>query len=255
MKTSRKTPARSATRKGGSRTAPTLARLSFESSPERMAEFEAVYEAKVAPILKAHGLAESSERGRPTPSHIFSRLFEVKTPSEVAEKYEALQKDPAWQETLRELETTFGTGGSIRHRFDLYVAPAGPGKVVSAGKGKGHWRTYDATDGLSGGDTWAILEDRDGVLWFGFPYGVSRYDGKTFTTFTARDGLVGHHVTSIFQDREGYLWFGTVGGVSRFDGQTFTTFTTRDGLAGNSVRSIFRTGMGFSGSVQAGVEA
>lgn len=109
----------------------TLARLSFWLPPERMAEFATDYEAKVAPILKAHGLTESSERGRATPENVFSRLFEMKTPSEVVEKRETLQKDPAWQEALRDLGTAFGAEGPTQHSFELYAAPAGPGKVVS----------------------------------------------------------------------------------------------------------------------------
>ena len=39
---------------------PTLARLSFWVPPERMAEFATDYEEKVIPILKRHGLVESS---------------------------------------------------------------------------------------------------------------------------------------------------------------------------------------------------
>jgi len=206
-----------------------------------MAGFEAVYEEKFVPILKAHGLTESSEKGRPTPAHIFSRLFEVKTPSEAAEKREALQKDPAWQETLRELGTAFGTGGSIRHGFGLYAAPAGPGKIAPAGKGRGHWRTYDGADGLANIWVRPVFQDRNGVLWFGTESGVSRYDGRTFTTFTTQDGLADDLVSSIFQDREGNLWFGAYGGgVSRYDGETWTTFTTKDGLASNTVSSILQ---------------
>ena len=138
----------------------TLARLSFWVSPERMAEFATDYEAKVVPILKAHGLTESSERGRATPTDVFSRLFEVASPSEVEKKRNALQKDPVWTAVLERLGTAFGTGqadGLIQYGFGLYSAQAGPGKVVSAGPGKvvpagrgtGHWRTYDATDGLA----------------------------------------------------------------------------------------------------------
>lgn len=58
-------------------TSPTLARLSFYVPPNRMAEFEAVYNAKVAPILKTHGLMESAQRGRATVDNVFSRLFEL----------------------------------------------------------------------------------------------------------------------------------------------------------------------------------
>jgi len=41
--------------------APTLARLSFWAPQERMAEFEADYQAKVVPILRKHELVEYSE--------------------------------------------------------------------------------------------------------------------------------------------------------------------------------------------------
>jgi len=48
-----------------------------------MDTFEATYRKKLVPILKQHDLEESSERGRRTVEGVFSRLFEVETPSEV----------------------------------------------------------------------------------------------------------------------------------------------------------------------------
>ena len=98
-----------------------------------MAEFEAAYEAKVAPILKAHSLVVSSERGRATPDSIFSRLFEMKTPSEVADKQKALQGDPTFRDVLQKLGANFGPSqpdSLIRFAFGVYAAPAGPGKIV-----------------------------------------------------------------------------------------------------------------------------
>jgi len=229
--------------------APTLARLSFWVSPQRMSEFEAAYRAKVAPILKRHGLTESSERGRAAPDSIFSRLFEMKTPLEVEEKQQALQGDATWTALLQSLGTTFGTpqpNGRIRNAFLIYVAPAGPGKTVPAGPGKsvpagpgtGQWRTYDATMGMAGFRIRSITQDREGNLWFGtFGSGVIRYDGKTFTAFTVKDGLANDHVGQILQDREGSFWFGTSQGVSRYDGKEWTTFTKKDGLGLNDVFS------------------
>ena len=105
---------------------PTLARLSFWVSPEQMDKFEATYKKKLVPILKKHELAESSERGRSTVEGVFSRLFEVETPSEVAAKERALRKDPAWQEVLRPLGTAFGTAqpdGLLHHHFGVYQTP------------------------------------------------------------------------------------------------------------------------------------
>ena len=244
----------------------TLARLSFWVPPGRMAEFEAAYEAKVAPILKRHGLVESSERGRATVAGGFSRLFEVETPSEVEEKRRALQGDPTFQAVLQDLGTAFGTAGLdnlIQYDLGFYAAPAGPGRVMSAGSGKvtavgsgrGHWRTYDVADGLTGVLVQSIFQDREGYLWFGtYGGGVSRYDGRTFITFTTQDGLAHNVVLAIFQDREGYLWFGTEeGGVSRYDpstssgqgGKTWTTFTAQDGLGHNWVSSIFQDREGY----------
>jgi len=209
-----------------------------------MAEFEAAYQEKLVPILKAHGLAESSERGLATVEGVFSRLFEVASPSEVSERRETLQKDAAWQEILRDLGVAFGTpqpDNLIQNEFMLYAAPAGPGRVVPAGRGRGHWRTYDMTDGLAGIIVSSILQDREGHLWFGtWGDGVSRYDGQSWTTFTTKDGLAHNHVQSIVQDREGHLWFGTRDGVSRYDGKIFVTFTIRDGLANNRVMSILQ---------------
>ena len=69
--------------------------------------------------------------------------------------------------------------------------------------------------------------------------GVSRYDGKSFSTFTTAQGLAHNSVFIITEDKTGNLWFGTIGGgVSRYDGKSFTTFTTAQGLSGNNVLSV-----------------
>ena len=107
---------------------PVLARLSFRLPGDRMAEFEAVYRTRIAPILKRHGLAESSRQGRATADSVFSRLIEVQTPSWIVRTQEALNGDSAWTGLLRDLGKTFGTAGAdglIRHHLGLYSAPAG----------------------------------------------------------------------------------------------------------------------------------
>jgi hypothetical protein len=171
---------------------PTLARLSFWVPPERMAEFETTYREQVLPILKGHGLNESSEHGRTTIDSVFARLFLFNSAAEVATKAEVLQGDPAWQAVLKNLGTAFGTVAQdslIRQSFRTYtspalpgrIIPAGPGKVVPAGPATGQWHAYGMVDGLPEGYVRAILQDREGYLWFGTEKGVSRYDGYTFT--------------------------------------------------------------------------
>ena len=267
-------PIRAATGAGQASLPPTLARLSFWIPPARRVEFEAAYEARIAPILRRRGLAESSERGRATPDSNFNRLFELRTPSEVEEKQKALQGDPAWKALLQQFGAVFGEApdSSLSYEFALYSTPAGPGRVVPAGPGKtvaigpdtGHWRVYNVTDGLISANVWAVVQDDQGCLWFCTYGGVSRYDGHEFTSFTVREGLAHNNVFSACKDRQGRLWFGTEsGGASRYtqtrtqtsefrtqsasprtpasegpDGR-WTTFTAADGLGANDVSSVF----------------
>ena len=243
---------------------PTLARLSFWVPPERMEEFETAYEKEVAPFLKAHGHVESSRRSRATVDSVFSRLFEYESPARRVAKGEVLRADSTarenWRTLLRGLGATFGTpfwtSGLIRSEFVSYSAPAGTGKTMRAGAGEtvragagntvlagagfrqGLWQSLSDEDGLPSSLVLAILQDRQGDLWFGTAGGVSRYDGAQFTTFTTENGLAHNRVSSIVEDRQGNLWFGTWGGVSRYDGQHFTTFTTADGLAHNHVNDM-----------------
>ncbi|HID11764.1 MAG TPA: hypothetical protein EYP17_10770, partial [Candidatus Latescibacteria bacterium] len=135
------------------------------------------------------------------------------------------------------------------------------------------WTTYTRwKDGLAGNVVLAILEDREGHLWFGFwvgsieigrgvpprfePGGVSFYDGERWTTYTIADGLANNYVNTILEDREGHLWFGTKwGGVSRYDRERWTTYTTEDGLAHDWVLSILedREGNLWFGTSEGGV--
>ena len=71
-----------------------------------------------------------------------------------------------------------------------------------------------------------VSEDKTGNLWFGTQGGgVSRYDGKSFTTFSTTQGLANNWVNNIVEDKAGNLWFGTLGGgVSRYDGKSFILF-------------------------------
>ncbi len=97
-------------------------------------------------------------------------------------------------------------------------------------------KTYSVDDGLVQSSVYAILQDRDGYLWFGTEGGVSKFDGVKFTNFTVSDGLGQPYVRCIIQDRKGNIWFGTVGGgVTKFDGQRFISYTEKDGLGNNGI--------------------
>lgn len=99
-------------------------------------------------------------------------------------------------------------------------------------------------DGLAGNHVFCMLQEPNGVMWFGTTTGLSRYDGKKFTAFTVKDGLADNGVGAIHQDADGVIWFGTNGGVSRYDGSGFVNLTEKDGLANNCVFAIRRTADG-----------
>jgi ligand-binding sensor domain-containing protein len=86
------------------------------------------------------------------------------------------------------------------------------GGGVSLFDGERTWVSYSARDGLAGNIVYSIAQEPDGTLWFGTNAGLSRYDGKTWTTY--RHGLVGQHIYAIAIDDQGTVWIGSRGAVS-----------------------------------------
>jgi ligand-binding sensor domain-containing protein/signal transduction histidine kinase len=104
---------------------------------------------------------------------------------------------------------------------------------------------YGKEQGLSGNRVNKSMIDNQGNLWFGTAEGVSKYDGKAFTTYSSANGMPAGGVWSILQDNKGNIWFGTrEGGASKYDGKTFTNYTVGQGLAGNYVLSMMQDKVG-----------
>ncbi len=112
-------------------------------------------------------------------------------------------------------------------------------------------------NGLPGNDVKAILEARDGSLWFGtydglavLSPGFSRLSEQSrlkaeSKTFTENEGLAGNHIRTIHEDASGTLWIGTYdGGLSCFAGGKFTNYTTENGLFSNGVFQILEDAAG-----------
>ena len=229
---------------------PTLARLAFWVPPERMEEFGAAYAEQVAPVLKKHGLAASSEWGRATVDSVFSRLFEMRNPAQVAEVGEQLALDEKWREAVRNLGASFNsadTTSNLRTGWKIYSTPMENNRKVPTGPGsrKGSWQRYGISDGLPAGSILPVLEDRKGRLWFGTGRfkegsGAIAYDGVAWTLFSIEDGLADNNVKAIIENDEGHFWFGTEDGLTLWDGHSATTFTREDGLGGNHVNDLLR---------------
>lgn len=77
---------------------------------------------------------------------------------------------------------------------------------------EGHYafRSLDISNGLSQNTVHAILQDRQGFMWFGTKDGLNRYDGISFQTFMKETGTLGNNfITSLYEDTQGYIWIGT----------------------------------------------
>jgi len=79
-------------------------------------------------------------------------------------------------------------------------------------------------DGLPDNSVLSMVEDKQGILWFGTGAGLSKYDGKRFKNYSVADGLCHPRVANLFIDSNDRIWIGTWGGVCHFDGSTFTNF-------------------------------
>jgi ligand-binding sensor domain-containing protein len=79
--------------------------------------------------------------------------------------------------------------------------------------------------GLSDNYVNCMLQDRQGLIWFGTRDGLNRYDGYTFTIYRPdiRDStsISDGGIECMIEDRKGKLWLGTRdGGLNRFDRAT-----------------------------------
>ena len=77
----------------------------------------------------------------------------------------------------------------------------------------------------------AIVQDREGLLWFGTQGGLVRYDGYDFRVFRSNPGdpttLGGNYVRALLVASDGRIWVGSFsGGLSVYDPrtETFTRF-------------------------------
>lgn len=87
--------------------------------------------------------------------------------------------------------------------------------------------------GLSNNVVYAMLQDRQGYLWFATDNGLNKYDGYTLTTYKKTPGdaasLTGNSVIQLMEDKQGHIWIGMMGqGLCKFDRltETFTCYGT-----------------------------
>jgi signal transduction histidine kinase/ligand-binding sensor domain-containing protein len=103
-----------------------------------------------------------------------------------------------------------------------------------------HAVPFQIEDGLPQNSVQAILQDRDGYIWFGTQGGLSRFDGVRLTVFD-RGSVPEFHrdnVRALAEDGAGTLWVGTDGGVLSYRKGRFGRMGTTEGLPSETVRSL-----------------
>ncbi len=86
-------------------------------------------------------------------------------------------------------------------------------------------------DGLSNDVVQCMLQDSQGMMWFGTDDGLNRFDGYRFTVYWSDPGnpssISTNRILALFEDSRGVLWVGgDKGGLNRYDRATdsFTHF-------------------------------
>jgi len=109
-----------------------------------------------------------------------------------------------------------------------------------------NFQHYGSFEGVPQTQVLTLAQDGDGFLWFGTYGGLSRYNGRRFSTWTSAEGLPSNAVLDIVPASGGGLWVATYGGgICRIDhGSTFETYQKTDRLISNYVRDLEPAGNG-----------
>jgi signal transduction histidine kinase/ligand-binding sensor domain-containing protein len=115
--------------------------------------------------------------------------------------------------------------------------------------------------GLSQGTVNAILQDRQGYLWFATEGGLNQYNGYQFTVYQHDPdnprSLSDNLIFTTFEDRDGALWIGTNVGLDRLDRPTGNIIHYPQNLTGANTLSglpVLAIGQDPSGTLWVGTE-
>jgi ligand-binding sensor domain-containing protein/signal transduction histidine kinase len=106
-----------------------------------------------------------------------------------------------------------------------------------AGYGRQSWVMEN---GLPQNTVQAVVQTRDGFVWFGTEVGLVRFDGVGFEVFdkNSTPALPGNDVQCLLAASDGSLWVGTSEGLARWKDGAVSTFGVNEGLPGNDVRGL-----------------
>lgn len=149
-----------------------------------------------------------------------------------------------------------------QHVQPLGIAAGSHGTVWAGSEGAGlyqfdgrYWRNFGASDGLSNGYVWCVLEDMTGAVWAGtWSGGLFRgRDGK----FAVPEALseLNDPITALLESPVGTLWIGTGKGLAQFKDGRLKQFAALGGAAAGDIRALAngRDGEVWLGTLGAGL--
>lgn len=101
-------------------------------------------------------------------------------------------------------------------------------------------RAWSTEDGLPENSATAIVQARDGYLWFGTWRGLVRYNGDRFTVFNPANTpqLPGAGIVNLHADQRNRLWVSTAAGLVVKEGTQWRALGTNEGWVGSHVRTF-----------------
>lgn len=113
------------------------------------------------------------------------------------------------------------------------------------------FKHFTLEDGLNQSTVLAILQDREGFMWFGTRDGLNKFDGQHFTVFQYNlndTTSISHNwIKVLFEDADGNIWVGTENGLNRFrkESNDFERYLHEEGGMGantfHAIRDIAQT--------------
>lgn len=83
-------------------------------------------------------------------------------------------------------------------------------------------KQWNMQNGLPSQSLKSVVQDKQGYMWLGTQFGLSRFDGNTFTNYNTLNSnfLPSNGINKLLVDSEGYLWIGTKDGIVVIDPTT-----------------------------------
>ena len=103
--------------------------------------------------------------------------------------------------------------------------------IVLSDKNSYFYKNSNSISSPTENTVWCMMQDRNGIIWFGTDEAVYCYDGKAFSRFidnrnvVNKDSLNLKGIFSILESKNGNIWFAECAGegISSFDGKTLST--------------------------------